>query len=165
MSQQVSITYCGVDGFGRTLKEARKYAMDVLSRFVAHHTPKLVYIAGHFILVTRDPEAWSYRIIDPEDLEKKADDLTVVCNHLGYMSASEAERAGRRHLAQNLIFGTPDNGMSVLKNENDRREHVSYIGWQLACRDAASRGLSDAEQREFANREGRRFQPELKAAG
>jgi hypothetical protein len=131
MAKKVRVTYYGMEGEGRTLTEAKADAGRKAERAISGtYTPLLISARGQSALVYRIPASgWWYTILRPEREQKQS---------LYGTNSSEdrdwTERRARMHLAQNIFEFDGPTGLEVVKNRQDRKEHLSYLRFQYCYR-------------------------------
>lgn len=138
MSTRISLTYCGMEGSGATVKEAKQdAARKIEAALDGSYAPTLVRgFADDIRLVCRAPDGWNILRID----DRKDGDL-FGCSMVG--TKADAIAQARMSLAQDAIFRAPDHGLSILTDKSARRQHADYVAWQMAARDGQSKGVSD----------------------
>lgn len=139
--QQVAVDLYGMVGVGVTKAEAKADATRKLEQATEgrYEARMLRFPSGYIGLIYRDLYGWNYSIMQPDRNEAAGYCLG------GYETRQEAERMLRIHIAQNLIYVAEDNGLSVILDERDQREHAEYIGWQLRYREYKAQGYSDSD--------------------
>ena len=143
----ISVDLYGMTGYGPTKTEAKQDAERHLeSAMHGSYTPRMYrFPAGYMGVITREPVGgWQYTILGPQDTARHG------AGCLGIETADQAERGLRRHIAQNLIFVTDDNGLKVLTHEADRRSHQEYIVWQEYYKELLAQGYSDTDAHRLA---------------
>lgn len=154
---RIRLEHFGVDGSGRTVTEAKQDAGRKIQALVEELRFPCVFRfpTGIVGVVARTVEGWSYALLYA-DQESRTDALAAS----GYGDQAETVAAMRRHVAQNLVFGVPDHGLSVLADDRARREHIGYVNWQLDYRALRAAGKSDHEAHEGASTRWRHWIPE-----
>ena len=134
MSKTVRITYYGMDGEGRTTKEAKADASAKLEAFVKESSsPKFLSDGGQTLCIWRDRFGWNYAFVRNGKLEG---------THFRPGETFEQVRDdAAMHLAQ-IVFDpdtllTIDDVPAYVTRESDRRELVGYSAWQRAARYAS----------------------------
>src|SRR5258708_1322743 len=100
MSKTIRIDYCGMDGAGATVTQARQDASRKLSSLVRDlrdHAPIVVACGGYAKLIYRGAESWCGKLImregelnrDPHGYEET-----------GYAAREDAIRSAANHVAQ-----------------------------------------------------------------
>lgn len=148
MSKTIQITYFGMEGEGKTLTEAKQDAGRKLEAAMdGSYLPYVFTHMGHTLIVFREPDGWAYMMIYPDDDGQKSGSSS------GGNSQEETIRQGLRHMAQNLYNPkTGEDGMSVLRNKDDIRQHQNWVEWQRVYLAWADLGASDGTCRDYANR-------------
>lgn len=110
-------------------------------------SPRLLRVRNsrHFLLVWREPASgWCYKVIcDDPPAPPKPQRLWGTTG--GYDGPAEAERSGRRHLAQ-LVYDDrhgPAAAFAVLDEAEDRADLARWIGFQRAYQTAELTGEAD----------------------
>lgn len=134
----------------------------ILAQNAGDYNPVLVKAETHGILVFRRPDiGWTYDIFDwtVGAVTRKF----IIPSVMASWTRDEAERAGRRHLAQ-LLYDprTGVTGEGVIADEVDRREHLGWVSWQRKYAEATKRGACDDEARLVAG--GMKPMPEPRAS-
>lgn len=162
--KRVVVDLYGVAGHGSTKTEAKADAERQIEKaFDGSYMPVVIrFPAGYIGLTYRSApycaaHGWEYCYLSPDETML---DAATVYTHSGFESRADAERALRRHVAQNLIFVTDDNGMDVLVDGADRLHHNEYVAWQLRYRDYKAQGYNDTDCHRMAC-ESRAFCPRV----
>lgn len=145
--KHVIVDLYGMEGVGLTKAEAKVDAEAKLTRAITGYgCPKMVrFPAGYVGLVYHNLYGFNYSLLSPGNDTRIGG--TVIENH---PTRQDAERSMRRHVAQYLIFLTVDNGLSVILDEGDRREHAEYIAWQLRYQEYQAQGYNDTDGHHMA---------------
>lgn len=154
MSTTINLEYCGIDGSGPTVREAKQDAARKLTALVndlRRTSPLIILIEGHAALVWRDANGWTYRLITDEN--------GALRDGPQYGSSSSAddreatERSVRRHLAMNAWTHDKDDAWLAAipgLTEADRRQIGDWCAWQRRYKVARDAGKTDAEARDIA---------------
>jgi len=150
---------------GKTRTEA-KHAVEALAlaALSGDATPRLLRVPGSplLLLVWREPLAgWCEKVVcDAPSAPPKPERLW---GSAGHGSPADAERGGRRHLAQ-LVYGLhgPAAAFSVLPDAADRAELADWIGFQRAHQAAVMAG--EADPHGWAGEHAREHIPQIPAA-
>jgi hypothetical protein len=157
---KVRITYCGVDGEGRTLAEARKDAAARLTRLVAdvEDGPAIVRVGGWAKLVIRTRESWAeYWLAEDGRIAS-----TTRASVFGHASRDEAVRSAATHcadlawshdVADDLSFARNALAPYVAKRDLDRtaRDQAERWAWQRRYKAARDAGFDDQACRDLAS--------------
>ena len=152
-THEASIDLYGMAGVGKTKTDAKHDAARQIAQALdGSYTPRVFrFPAGYLGIVTRcNPRSyaqkWEYCYMRPEEEQLPASPCT--CS--AYDAPADAERALRRHMAQLLIGVTEDDGMSVLREETDRRNHADYIDWQKHYKELRAEGYDERAAHEMS---------------
>ena len=142
MSTKINLTYCGMDGQGATVKEAKLDATRKIERFIkdTESGPYFQETEGYVIAVYLSYASWSYRILGP---------AFGHCECMGAPSKTEAIRRAKKHLAQTL--STVDNVRTDLCDFEDQAELISYFKWQLRWKEFKAQGFNDNDCHKLAS--------------
>ena len=143
----------GMVGCGKTKAEAKRDAeSQIVQALDGSYTPRIFrFPAGYIGIVARcNPrwyaQRWEYFYLRPGEEQSPASPST--CS--AFDTPDRAERALRNHVAQLLIGLTEDDGMSVLVEETDRRDHADYLGWQVHYKALRASGHSEQDAHQMA---------------
>ena len=144
--KMISVDLYGMAGYGSTKTEAKQDAeRQLVAATEGYYEARMRrFPAGQVGLLYRDLHGWNYSILHADRSETNGYALG------GYPSRQDAERALRRHIAQNLIFVTEENGLEVLANEADRKDHQMYVAWQGYYKELRTQGYSDVDAHRLA---------------
>ena len=140
--KHVEISVHGALGYGYTPKEARAHAISRIETaftdaISGYHPVMIRFPKGDIGLMYRDLEGWQYSILWSQDDDKR-------CYGSGqhYDNAKQAEVHLRRHMAQQYIFASDDNGMSILDpfDTEGQKDHAKYVKFQLAYKEYQTQG-------------------------
>lgn len=149
------LTYCGMEGEGRTVALAKQDAARKINAVLdGSYAP--VCIPGRVTIgiVFRTTFGWSYRIVERAGVELST------CYHPSE-GFDSADRACRSHMAQNeLDLDHPFDVPTYLTDKRDRSEYIDYAAWQLAARAAQTQGLTDTEIHAWACQHQREYMPQ-----
>ena len=152
-TREASIDLYGMTGCGQTKTDAKHDAERQIEQALdGSYTPSILrFPAGYLGIVTRcNPrwyaQKWEYSYMRPDEEQLPANPPT--CS--AYDTPADAERALRRHIAQLLIGLTEDDGMSVLREETDRRSHADYIDWQKHYKELRAEGYDERAAHEIS---------------
>lgn len=151
MANTVRITYFGMEGEGRTLTDAKRDAGAKIERALSGPegwNPQIVSWRGFAVLVYRTPEGWhSALIIDAGETR------VSICYGSNEGDKAAALRGARLHVAQ--CGWTHADGETLwegLTDREEKREHLSWVRFQIRYRAARARGLSDNDAHSYAGR-------------
>lgn len=161
MSTQIKVTYFGVEGSGRTIKEAKQDAGRVIERLVANHRPEVYQHRSNTLIVYHTATGGEYMMVDA------AGEGPRYCCH-AMVSFDDARICGLRHMLTNarqvgqyevpgwvrgIIGRTPTEQMIEDWRSND--------GFQLAYRHAQASGIGEGESdwHRWACEHGAEFRP------
>ena len=140
----VTVKYYGVDGTGRTVKEAKVDAgRKIEAAFDRNYNPEIVKIGDEIGLLWATPFSYCYRII--------TDTKGIL-----FGSFREGEREGvkqemRNHLLQ--LSWKPEYGLNHPDASKDElRDLQSWFEFQLRYKAAKSKGMSDNDAHDYAGR-------------
>ena len=151
--KRVYVNLYGMDGYGSTKTEAKQDAERQIEQALdGSYTPLVFrFPTGYIGIVSRtapyrQAHSWEYCYLNPDETQLPA----VPCVHEGYETRDAAERALRRHIAQNLIFITEENGLEVLTNETDTLNHQLYVAWRRYYKELRAQGYDDVSAHKMA---------------
>lgn len=141
MTTTVRLTYFGMDGEGRTMKDAKLDAGSKIESLVREVcTPKTLRVGNTTAIIWRDAWGWGYGFLNDQQGEGDC-----ICSHHS-ATLEECQRACREHLAQNVLdqdeYTTVESLPEWLTDKTSRREVCTYFEWQRAARYAQSLGLN-----------------------
>jgi len=143
MGTMVRITYFGMEGEGPTVTAAKQHAGAKIERALSgDYTPLALVWRGHVAIVAREPRSgWGYRLVHVDGARRQS----LYLNGDGDGNPVDAERAARRHLAQNAWDGSETDEASIIEHEQDRREFRSWAAHSVAYKRARDAGATDEQ--------------------
>jgi hypothetical protein len=152
---QVTVTYYGVEGTGRTVTEAKQDAGRKIEHSLSgSYTPRIIGNPAEVaVLIYREAlTGWVYRLIGPViQPDLTSDSCTPIYGYNATPTREACERDARRHLAQIQWGSIGRASANTITDPSDRAEHERWMDWQFGYRAAKERGLSDEECREAAD--------------
>jgi hypothetical protein len=145
MSTKITLTYFGMAGEGRTVKEAKLDAgRKIEAVFDGNWTPFLLQAGDETILCWREPVGgWHYGFAR----DGRIDGSTW------HATRDECDKSARSHLGQIATDWktclTVEDVHPIVKHDADRREILGLCQWQRAYARATSAGLDDNNARLF----------------
>ena len=145
MSTNITLTYFGMEGHGKTVKEAKLDAgRKIEALFDGSWTPFLLQAEAETILCWREVlGGWHYGFVREGQIHGST----------WHATKEECERSARSHLGQIATDWRTcmkvDDVHGVVKDERDRREILSNCEWQRAYHRATAAGLDDNNARLF----------------
>lgn len=143
MTQEVRITYYGMEGVGKNVTEAKRDAGSRIEEALkGDHEPVIIGdLARYAALLFRTPQhGWTYAVLAP--------DTKRLCAHLGIGNSREnVERHARNHLA-NLL-----DDVSLIDGKRYPADVTSWQekhDWQVRMKELLSQGYSDNDARLIA---------------
>lgn len=140
---KITLEYYGVEGAGRTVKDARADAGRKIQAMLAgSYTPHVVSYRAYAVLVFREPTSgWATMIIADEDGVRFSEGGS--CH--GYEDQFEAMKAARMHVAQ-LGWAKADGlAAPALLPEREGAEFISWARFQLKYSELKASGLTETE--------------------
>ncbi|NEX60101.1 hypothetical protein [Noviherbaspirillum galbum] len=135
MTQQVSITYCGMDGTGRNVTEAKKDAARKIERLITGDwTPFMFRHHGWTGFVFRtniQAQEWGYKLYQDDETSQAVFAASL------FASRDDAITAAAWHISQNA--GTYA-GLEKWLTGAKQRELDEYFAWQAAYAQAKAEG-------------------------
>ena len=147
MANSVRVTYYGMEGEGRTVKEAREDAGRKVERALSgDYTPVILRLGNIMFLVHRSPQyGWCYT----PHIEDKEGALFTTMQEA---SKEEAIRRAKVHMAHNAIGTLPEDEILAYVDKKDRSEMKRYYDWQMCCRAWMATGADSETCRNHADR-------------
>lgn len=161
MTQTVHVTYCGIDGEGRTLTEAKKAAAHRIEAMVREmaQPPVIVRIGGQACLVAYTPDGWGSRLITEENgalrdgpqwLSSGTGSRREAINRAAEYAAQAAWVLEITNDAEWLASNRPSL-VSADDWQKVSREVLEWTGWQRRYRQACKDGFDDNAARHIAD--------------
>jgi hypothetical protein len=139
--------------YGPTRAEAQRRLLEAAAEALRYAgRPSIFLTPQHVGIVWYEPlgRTWDYAYVPRQELERRepgAPGVEVRAISSGYTSRHEAEKAARRHIAQNEW--DPENPAAaevILQGDPEGlSQHRSWVEWQLRYQDARRQGMSDQE--------------------
>lgn len=150
MSQQVHITYYGMDGSGRNLTAAKQDAgRKIEAALTGNYNPELLSCRGMSILVFRQPSGWDHVITA---LSNNPREGTLYAGG-NYPTRQDAVNAAKNHLAQ-LAWECEDGVNPPIElDRNETREFKTWATFQLRYQNGLSNGLSKDDAHAYAGKD------------
>lgn len=151
MTKHVTVNYCGMEGSGRSVTEAKKDAARKLEQAVSgSYEPILLSCRRYAVLVYRKPLGWDYCTVADETGFR-----TSLCAGSYDDNKQFIMDAARWHLAQ--LAWLPADGleapdMVLMDMPRHQREFRSWAEFQLRYRDAIRLGMSANDAHDYAGR-------------
>jgi len=145
---------------GPTVTEAKAAVIELAARLTMElHAPSFLWFDPYLLVVWREVWGWAYKVVNPADFapDRSGRPKPVYGTSCGYDTSDDAERHGRRHVAQLLFDFTHTTGADAIVHEDDKQEHLHWCRWQLSYRRLRGEGLN----REDAYREARFDDPQV----
>ncbi|MCR4300689.1 MAG: hypothetical protein NUV51_03690 [Sulfuricaulis sp.] len=145
MTTKITLTYCGMEGQGATVKLAKQDAARKIEAVLdGGYTP---FIIRHFDLIGvifREPSGWSYKIIYPDT---KSGPAYGSCSSFG-----DSEAQCRSHCAHHIAQNAGSySGLQSHLTDSDMRELDRYFAWQERFRKARAQGYDESQSRQMAD--------------
>lgn len=138
----VRVTYCGMEGEGKTLTAAKQdAARKAEEALTGDYTPVLVQRRGIAALVYREPAGWRTQVIVDEQRAVRGGAVWG-----GYEDKEDATQSALYHVVQLAWDGEEGDALDDLAKGLDRRRLDDLRGWvrfQLLYRRAVECGLAD----------------------
>lgn len=141
----IKVEHYGVEGTGRTLKEAKADAgRKIKAMLEGDYTPETITFRGLVALIWREPwGGWYSKVISETGALDASRRLSGCASH---SSRDEARASTRMQLAQ--MDWTAGDGLTVpeiLIDEREAREFLSWARFQLAYQRFKADGLSEVD--------------------
>jgi len=121
----VRLTYCGMDGEGPTVREAKQDATRKIEAYLkADTTPIVVSYAGVTRIAWRAPEGWR------SGYTHDGKGLNGGTCFEGSADREAVERRSRLAVAQAAADLDGDDASAIVLHDGDKRELASYLDWQ-----------------------------------
>jgi hypothetical protein len=140
----------GMEGRGPTLTAAKQDARQKLANAtLGHYRPWYCIINGHYMIVWRELDGWTYQIVWPKSPR--------VGYSGGYESGGgsfeEVQRRGVRHLVRCVYADTTQipKELADILGESGLHELAEYWQWHRRYVEGIQRGLSDLDARDYAS--------------
>lgn len=148
MANRIRLNYCGMDGEGRTVTQAKCDAAGKIRTLLSGDwQARCIYGRRILTFVWRDINGWCYKIIDPADANGQDEIIYGVRSG----SLADIDRRARSHMAQwEHDMDRPFEVPTYLTDKRDIGEYLRLAAWQLAYRQARADGLSDTDAHEWA---------------
>lgn len=146
MSKLISLTYCGMEGSGRTVSLAKQDATrKIEAALEGSYMPSVLAAGDDMAVMWREPCGWYYGFIRNGQIG----------GFSWHKDRDECERTVRRHLGRNATdYRTcfSDSGVHpIVLNERDRREIAGECEWQRKYQAARAAGLDDQNAMHFVS--------------
>lgn len=146
---KITLEYLGVEGTGRTVKEAKADAVRKIEQLLkADRSPYFMSFRGQHVIIWHTGTSYAYRQVNNEEdysRGKKIQWGTQTCSD----DISQVLGEIRQHLAQVCWDGVEE--MSpLLTEEREQRDFAQWQRFQIAYQDARAKGLSDTECHRYA---------------
>lgn len=147
MATQINLTYCGMGGTGKTVKEAKQDAARKIEAVLdGNYFPRILSYRDISILVYRTPQGWHTTIIR-DDGKMMEGLLTSSSMH---ETASEATSVAQVQLAQ--LGWKRDDGYTMpdFLTDAQKRDMHSMITFWMRYQDARKAGMGEDDAHSYA---------------
>lgn len=162
MATQINLTYCGMEGSGPTVKQAKADAAVKIERLLTelNQAPNLyvMQVDTWSALVARGPQGWGFRIIDcPAEPIKQgmlylssgyhdSDDVLRSCAHSLLQAAWTPGVIGDESWINTRQAGLP----CACRGADLKADLLRWVSWQRDYKRLRDSGLSDREAHDQA---------------
>jgi hypothetical protein len=153
--KKITIEYCGMQGTGQTVKEAKQEAARKIETFLSvDHTPKVVSYGGRTAIAWMTPQGPVSGYIETDGR------IRSTCHHETGVTMERVTDQLKMNLAMNAADVESDELPSVITNNPDAiHSYESWLGFQRAYRHATG---TDTEKHAYACHNGEKFKPGAK---
>lgn len=148
--QTIRLTYCGMHGAGRTLKEAKQDATRKLEALAgADFTPVLIRWRDESALMYRERDGYTYCLIHGNDPTQRQ----ALYSSGRYSTLKDAEIEARRHLADVCRLPDDCDAIPSIIDPKDREGATEYqhkTAWLERFRKATAAGLEHFDAHAWA---------------
>jgi len=146
---------------GSTVTEAKAAVIELAGRLTVDlRAPSFLWFDPYLLVVWRELWGWAYKVVKPAEFapDSSGRPKPVYGTSCGYETSDDAERHGRRHVAQLLFDFMRTTGTEAIVHGGDQQEHLRWCCWQLSYR----RLIGEGRTREDALREARSDDPQVR---
>jgi hypothetical protein len=156
MATRINLTYCGMDGAGPTVKEAKQdAARKIEAALNLRYSPRALVYRGHTLIRLASPNGYGYIILSPEQTPAATRHFSP-CFHTESMDDEECWQRALNHLAQNTwqVSDGPaaPPQLARLMDGHTLSKFAAWAGFQTRYAEATARGLSNADAYDYAGR-------------
>lgn len=146
---KITIEYLGVQGEGKSIKEAKTDAARKLQELAKRDpTPYIVAFRGEAIIIWHNGEGYVSRMLSGVG-DCKGSPLSWGTSHSNLIPIEDILSECRQHLAQICWDGTEDMSPLLIEKQ-EQANFTQWVRFQRAYKDAREKGLPDAECHKYA---------------
>jgi hypothetical protein len=146
---KIILEYLGVEGTGRTVKEAKLDATHTIERMLkVDRSPYFMAFRGQSVLIWHNGNNYVSRILDTNEDYSRGKKISYCTSHCSD-SIAEVLAHNRQHLAQ-LCWDGIEEMSPLLTEEKEQRKFAQWVRFQRAYQEASRNGLSEMDCHRYA---------------